>query len=189
MPITVTITADNFQELFTMLRDVPVTRTTEPVTRTTEPVTRTTEHIEDVPAIAPVETDVEGAEWNAELHASSKAKTKDGKWRKKRGVDSEETPEPVAMPHTVAPVTEPVAMPHTVAPPSNAPTYADIVAPPSNAPTYADIVALCSEKYKTGAVNAAVLGTLQMEFGIENMTMLIGKPDLIPAFYARVQAL
>jgi hypothetical protein len=158
MPITVTITADNFQELFTMLRDVPVTRTTEPVTRTTE-------HIEEVPAIAPVETDVEGAEWNAELHASSKAKTKDGKWRKKRGVDSEETPEPVA----------PVAMPHTVA-------------PPSNAPTYADIVALCSDKYKTGAVNATVLATLQMEFGIENMTMLIGKPDLIPAFYARVQA-
>ena len=106
------------------------------------------------------------------MHASSKAKTKDGKWRKKRGVDSDETPEPVAMPHTVAPV----AMPHTVA-------------PPSNAPTYADIVALCSEKHKTGVMNGAILGTLQMEFGIENMTMLIGKPDLIPAFYARVQAL
>ena len=167
MPITVTITADNFQELFTMLRDVPVTRTTEHIEEVIIPI--------EVPAIAPVETDAEGAEWNAEMHASSKAKTKDGKWRKKRGVDSEETPEPVApvaMPHTVAPV----AMPHTVA-------------PPSNAPTYADIVALCSEKHKTGVMNGAILGTLQMEFGIENMTMLIGKPDLIPAFYARVQAL
>lgn len=177
MPITVTITADNFQELFTMLRDVPMTHTTispghtdlmvspEAIDRF---VAENPPPVPDVvtltqPSIAPVETDAEGAEWNAELHASSKAKTKDGKWRKKRGVDSEETPEPVAMPHTVA--------------------------PPSNAPTYADIVALCSEKYKTGAVNAAVLATLQMEFGIENMTMLIGKPDLIPAFYARVQAL
>jgi hypothetical protein len=170
MPITVTITADNFQELFAMLRDVPMTQTAISPGHTDLMVSP--EAIDRFvaenphPTIAPVETDIEGVEWNAEMHASSKAKTKDGKWRKKRGVDSEETPEPVA----------PVAMPHTVA-------------PPSNAPTYADIVALCSDKYKTGAVNATVLATLQMEFGIENMTMLIGKPDLIPAFYARVQAL
>ena len=171
MPITVTITADNFQELFTMLRDVPVTRTTEHIEEVVIPIEVPTTLTAPIPTVT-AETDAEGVEWNAEMHASSKAKTKDGKWRKKRGVDSDETPEPVAMPHTVAPV----AMPHTVA-------------PPSNAPTYADIVALCSEKHKTGVMNGAILGTLQMEFGIENMTMLIGKPDLIPAFYARVQAL
>ena len=171
MPITVTITADNFQELFAMLRDVPMTQNAISPGHTDLMVSSVVAVPPDVvtlphPTIAPVETDADGIEWNAEMHASSKAKTQDGKWRKKRGVDSEETPEPVA----------PVAMPHTVA-------------PPSNAPTYADIVALCSDKYKTGAVNATVLATLQMEFGIENMTMLIGKPDLIPAFYARVQAL
>jgi hypothetical protein len=171
MPITVTITADNFQELFAMLRDVPVASVTPPDLTVSSVVTVPPDVVTlSQPSIAPVETDAEGIEWNAEMHASSKAKTKDGKWRKKRGVDSEETPEPVA---PAAPV---VQMPHTVA-------------PPSNAPTYADIVALCSEKHKTGVMNGAILGTLQMEFGIENMTMLIGKPDLIPAFYARVQEL
>jgi hypothetical protein len=125
------------------------------------------------PTIAPVETDADGIEWNAELHASSKAKTKDGKWRKKRGVDSEETPEP----HTVAPVLEPVVqMPHTVA-------------PPSNATTYADLLTLCSQKMGLGVLDMNVLATLQLEFGIDNITMLIAKPDMLTAFYARVQAL
>ena len=159
MPITLTIQADNFQELFTMLRDVPVGA----VVRTSDPVVTEMTVIVEQPV--PTDLDADGVEWNAELHASSKAKTKDGKWRKKRGVDSDETPEPA-----------PVQMPHTAA-------------PPSNAPTYADIVAMCSQKMQTGALTGAILGTLQMEFGIENMTMLIGKPDMIPAFYARIQAL
>lgn len=172
MPITLTIQADNFQELFTMLRDVPVGAVVAPghTDLMVSPESIDQSVAENPPPISTTtaEVDADGVEWNAELHASSKAKTKDGKWRKKRGVDSEETPDP-------APAA-PVTMPHTAA-------------PPSNAPTYADIVTMCSQKMQTGALTGAILGTLQMEFGIENMTMLIGKPEMIPAFYARIQAL
>jgi hypothetical protein len=186
MSITVTITADNFQELFAMLRDVPMTQVAtdaeaviplqrnaaEELCYTAPAVARATEPpVPDVVTIAPTETDIDGIEWNAEMHASSKAKTKDGKWRKKRGAD--DTPEP----HTVAPVLEPVVqMPHTVA-------------PPSNATTYADLLTLCSQKMGLGVLDMNVLATLQLEFGIDNITMLIAKPDMLTAFYARVQAL
>ena len=48
------------------------------------------------PAVAPAATDVDaqGWPWSAELHASTKAKTKDGLWRMKVGV-SRPAPKPL----------------------------------------------------------------------------------------------
>lgn len=37
------------------------------------------------PAASAVEVDADGVAWNADLHAATKAKTADGRWRKKRG--------------------------------------------------------------------------------------------------------
>ena len=45
---------------------------------------------------AAVELDSEGQPWNAELHASTKAKIADGTWRKKRGAAPEAPPAPPA---------------------------------------------------------------------------------------------
>lgn len=45
------------------------------------------------------ETDSAGAEWNPELHASTKAKNQDGTWKKRRGAGkAEDAPEPPATP-------------------------------------------------------------------------------------------
>lgn len=46
-----------------------------------------------------VEMDSTGAEWNPELHASTKAKNQDGTWKKRRGAGkAEDAPEPPATP-------------------------------------------------------------------------------------------
>ena len=174
MPITVTIHAESFSELFTLIRDIPVGNVVDTATQhvpSVQQVGRGVRHTEGNDSSLQVvsstdvlkaeyEVDAEGTPWNAEIHSSSKAKTEAGVWRKRRGGGE------VQMPHTAS-----AAVVNTVA------------------PTYADIAALCSQKMTTGALNGAVLGTLQMEFGIDNMTMLIGKPELIPAFHARIAAL
>jgi len=170
MTITVTIQAESFSELFALIRDIPVGNvvdTATPHVPSVQQVGRAERNdsslqIDSSTDVlkAGYEVDAEGTPWNAEIHSSSKAKTEAGVWRKRRGGGE------VQMPHTTA-----AAIVNTVA------------------PTYADIVALCSQKMTTGALNGAVLGTLQMEFGIDNMTMLIGKPELIPAFHARIAAL
>ena len=52
-------------------------------------------------ALAPIptipETDSTGAEWNPELHASTKAKNQDGTWKKRRGAGKADEP-PAAAP-------------------------------------------------------------------------------------------
>lgn len=46
-----------------------------------------------------LETDSTGAEWNPELHASTKAKNQDGTWKKRRGAGkAEDAPESPALP-------------------------------------------------------------------------------------------
>lgn len=59
-------------------------------------------------ATASIEVDSTGAEWDPELHASTKAKNQDGTWKKRRGAGkAEDAPEPPALPPL--PPTDPAA--------------------------------------------------------------------------------
>ncbi len=176
--ITLTIQANNFQELIAMLRDVPMGAVT--------PVTRTTESTEEVavqitvpeltlpPAPAVVlpgaETDSSGTVWNADIHSSSKAKNKDGTWRRKRGIDDDAPAAPVQQ---VIPPVQPVP------------------AAPVAAPTidYNTLMNLVGAKMMEGKLSNASLGTIMVEYGITNFQELIPRPDLIPTIYAKVYAL
>lgn len=67
------------------------------------------------------EVDADGVPWNADLHASSKAKTKDGKWRARRGLNKDETPAPTQVTQTVGGETQVHAAPSfQVVPPTPA---------------------------------------------------------------------
>lgn len=61
------------------------------------------------------ELDSAGVAWDEELHASSKAKNKDGTWRKRRGVDDAPAPPPPAADLAPAP---PAAAPAPPVPPA-----------------------------------------------------------------------
>lgn len=56
---------------------------------------------QNIPKLEPtpaVEMDSTGAEWNSELHASTKAKNQDGTWKKRRGAGKADEPTPVQLP-------------------------------------------------------------------------------------------
>lgn len=59
-----------------------------------------------------VERDSTGAEWNPELHASTKAKNQDGTWKKRRGAGkAEDAPEPAAATPALPPLPPTVPVP------------------------------------------------------------------------------
>jgi hypothetical protein len=120
------------------------------------------------------ETDSSGTVWNAEIHSSSKAKNKDGTWRRKRGIDDDASAAPVQQ--GIPPV-----QPIPAAP----------VATPVTAPTidYNTLMNLVGAKMMEGKLSNASLGTIMVEYGITNFQELIPRPDLIPTIYAKVYAL
>jgi hypothetical protein len=168
--ITLTLQANNFQELIAMLRDVPMgtVRTTESTEEVAVQIT--------VPELTPAvvlpgaETDSSGTVWNAEIHSSSKAKNKDGTWRRKRGIDDDA---PVAPVQQVIPPVQPVPA-------------APVAAP---AIDYNTLMNLVGAKMMEGKLSNASLGTIMVEYGITNFQELIPRPDLIPTIYAKVYAL
>lgn len=60
-------------------------------------------------AAAAVDTDSTGAEWNAELHSSSRAKNADGTWKKRRNSGAAQAPAEPAVPTPPAPPAPPAA--------------------------------------------------------------------------------
>jgi hypothetical protein len=117
-------------------------------------------------ALPGAETDSSGTVWNAEIHSSSKAKNKDGTWRRKRGIDDD------------APVQQVI------------PPVQSVPAAPA-APTidYNTLMNLTGAKMMEGKLSNASLGTIMVEYGITNFQELIPRPDLIPTIYAKVYAL
>jgi len=114
MSIELKVTADSVQDLFTHIQslndlrllsdlvtdDVQVEDEPEVVEGPVQkPKTKTIE-LSDVPGEVeiPIEedtlqVDADGLPWNEDIHASSKAKNKDGTWRRKRGVTDEQVAE------------------------------------------------------------------------------------------------
>jgi hypothetical protein len=173
--ITLTIQANNFQELIAMLRDVPMgnvspSKSVAEVAVPELPVAYVITEAPITPAAAVIlpgaETDSSGTVWNAEIHSSSKAKNKDGTWRRKRGIDDDAPAAPVQQ---VIPPVQPVPAAPTI--------------------DYNTLMNLVGAKMMEGKLSNASLGTIMVEYGITNFQELIPRPDLIPTIYAKVYAL
>lgn len=103
-----------------------------------------------VVAIAPGETDTNGLPWDERIHASTKTKNADGRWKKRKGADeatitaveAELRGNAAAAPASPVPAPQPVSVPATapapapVAAPAEAPAPAPVPAPaaPPTAP-------------------------------------------------------
>ena len=55
--------------------------------------------------------------------------------------------------------------------------------------TFNDLMALVSRKMAEGKITPAKLGEIQVQHGVENISMLSTSPEMIPAVYATVDAL
>ena len=121
---------------------------------------------QSTPSEPTVELDASGAEWNEELHSSSKSKMKNGNWRPKRGTNpaptTDDTPEPTAAP---------------VAPP-----------PPTPEETPNMVVGDSSKLFQEFMIEVTTAGRSIEEIngacsqvGLPTVNTLLANPQLIPA--------
>jgi hypothetical protein len=173
--IRMTIEAANFQELMEQIGGITLGAVVAPAP-VVEPVVITDE-----------ELDSEGVTWDAEIHAPSKSKNKDGTWRAKRASKADE-PAPVVAHLVVDPVVvvaEPVVITQPVV--IAQPVVEPVVVTPTL--TFSDLMTLISRKMGEGKLTPAKLGEIQVQFGVENISMLAAQPDRIPTVYATVDVL
>ncbi|HKF95958.1 MAG TPA: hypothetical protein VKB96_15475 [Gammaproteobacteria bacterium] len=145
--------------------------------------------------IIPGETDIHGREWNAEVHASTRAKNADGSWRYKRGVDKalveafEAQPVGNVIPEPADTVSEtPVATTAAEIPAPDA-VIPEPVAVVPDAPTGVSFAGLMKMITGSGMETAKATGLAQ-SLGLGGLADL-AKPDnaaLIPAMVALVEA-
>lgn len=160
----------------------------------------------DAPAVlnTGVDLDANGLPWDERIHASTRTKTANGQWKKKRGVEdftvahveselrgvmnipaSPAVPTVPAVPTPPAPaVPTPPATPAIPAPPAP-PALTQSAQAPSDFATF-------MQKYSpiigTGKLTPADLQTAVQAAGLPNLGMLASRPDLIPTVAAQLDA-
>ena len=143
--------------------------------------------VADVPVDNSVEVDSAGLPWDERIHSGGKTKLADGTWRDKRGVGDSEREAIVAELTKVMAIPVPPVIEHTA--PTDAEGWEQLAADiKQNAPAPAAIKTL-PEFVK--AVTGAKLGNMMVteavkSVGLESITQLGARPDLIPAVAAEL---
>lgn len=137
-----------------------------------------------------VELDKEGIPWDGRIHASTKTKTVEQVWKKKRGVEQAEVDRVVAELRTTmmapapAPVTEASVPPP---PPAPAPVTEAAVPPAPPAPpaptgiTFAEFMGHVTGGVTSGRFTREAVAEACAKHGAVNLPGLINRTDLIPA--------
>jgi len=131
-----------------------------------------------------VELDSEGQPWNAELHASTKAKIADGTWRKKRGAAPD-------APAVAAPVAPPAPTPAATVPAAPAPAPVAPLAPAAKPALsgFAGFMANVMPLIKAGKIAGLRINELCQSVGVANMGMASGaSQDQLDTIWALIQA-
>ena len=145
--------------------------------------------VADVPVDNSVEVDSAGLPWDERIHSGGKTKLADGTWRDKRGVEDSEREAIVAELTKVMAI--PVPAPAVIEPtaPTDAEGWEQLAADiKQNAPAPASIKTLPEF---VRAVTGAKLGNMMVteavkSVGLESITQLGARPDLIPAVAAEL---
>ena len=174
-------------------------------------------HPEQV-SVTPVATnsDVHGLPWDERIHASSRAKTADGSWRQKRGVDTTlvtaveaelKTLMGLPAPVTTVPLPPPPAEPAvsegsiTSSPVASAPTVAAAPPPPpapfvpapppatDNKIAFIDLLTFTSAAVTAKKLTQDELLGLVMSAGVPSIPLLANRLDLIPQIRQSVETL
>lgn len=151
-----------------------------------------------------VELDADGLPWDARIHASTKGKNQDQRWKAKRGVEPTLVAQvqaelravmgapaaPVGNATTGAPATPPVPMPP--APPA---PPAGIAAPaPGTTPTapagvdFPTLAKMVGELIPAGRLTNESLSAIVNKYGLPGFGLLFNRPDLVPAVHADIMA-
>jgi hypothetical protein len=118
--------------------------------------------------------DANGLPWDRRIHSSNHEMSKDGTWRKRRGVDEATVAAVVAELKGVmsVPVPEPVAMVEVKLPDMGA------IQPM----TFAELLDGVTQAMVGGTVTQATISWALQSLGLSALPQLVARPDLIPAF-------
>ena len=152
---------------------------------------------------ATADTDANGIPWDVRIHAGTKAKLKDGTWKKKRGIDdalvtkvedelkrvmnagsSDMDPAaafPAASPEPTAPP-PPAAKEEPAAPPPPA------TAAQSGAEDFSLLMKEIVAKQTAGTLSTELPAQIAQQLGLTGVADLMKRPDLIPSFKAALPA-
>lgn len=115
--------------------------------------------------------DSDGKPWDASLHAGTKTKTADGKWKKKKNTKGDAPPPPP--PAGDAPPPPPAS----TAPPIPPPPATDA---PAAGPTFRSIMAKAKGAVESGKLTHDAVGLLVKQAGAPDLTTLNSMAHLIP---------
>lgn len=147
------------------------------------------------------ELDADGLPWDRRIHASTKTKTQDERWKKRRGVDAEDYDRVVAElrqlmaadggtvdaavvppPPPAAEVPAPAA---PVVPPPPPPPPA--AAPEAEAPqTFAEFLKAVAQRIQAKQTDMPTVNGILQQHGVANMQLVGSRTDLIPALWAAI---
>lgn len=160
------------------------------------------------PPPAGIDVDVRGLPWDPRIHASTRAKTQDGQWRQKRGVDpnlltvveaelrqtmgiAAPPAIPPAPPVPPAPVVPPVPFAGSATPPvppvSGTPTVpgsagaATTASPGNPAPTFPQLMQAITKGFTGGTITQPQIAAAVQKVGLPALPMLAARPDLVGA--------
>ena len=129
------------------------------------------------PLNAGVDVDLDGLPWDGRIHASSRAKLANGKWRTKRGVtDAQVATIQAELRQTwnSKPAAAPVLETATVTPVSPPPV-------PTGVDPFLTLMKGVTAGYANGSISAERIQDILAPLGIPSLPMLTQRPDLIPA--------
>jgi hypothetical protein len=137
---------------------------------------------------ASVELDKRGLPWDARIHASSKAKLKDGNWKLARNIDPAVVVKVEAelfAARGAAPANQ--VPPVTVAEPEFVPPVPP--APPADPTDFASLTMQLAALTEQGKITRDQIAAVAVTVGVASLPTLASRPDLVPAFWKEVQAL
>lgn len=158
-----------------------------------------------------VQLDKDGLPWDTRIHASTQVINADGRWKKRRGVDAAvivdverqlhaamAIPSPNAALHTevaaIGITPPPVAVVTPPPPPPLAdgawpfPAQSPFAAPPAEQ-TFANLVAYVTKRVEAQTLTQAHIQGAVTAVGLEKLTLLMPRPDLVPAVWAKLAAI
>lgn len=143
-----------------------------------------------------VETDTDGLPWDARIHAGTKNKNADGRWKAKKGIN-----DPAFVERVKTELRQVMGnAPTVVSAPAGAGAVATVITPPAvtvNAPapaapnvdTFVALVGRASAAMMAGKVTQDELNAIAAKWGVVSLPLAANRPDLVPSIGAEIDAL
>lgn len=141
-----------------------------------------------------VETDTDGLPWDARIHAGTKNKNADGRWKAKKGIN-----DPAFVDRVKAELRQIMGpVPAVVSVPAGAGAVATVITPPAAPPApvatpgvdnFVSLVGRAAAAIHGGKITQDEVNAIAAKWGVVSLPLAANRPDLVPSIAAEIDAL